>query len=164
MNGNQGKRNGGWCRASDLAEMGVCERRIWLAVRYGKLSTPEQDRARARGVGHHQVFHRGALSGIEAAPSTSEPKRWCFIATVVYGENAAETQLLRRFRDVCMRPCRTGRWFVKLYYRFSPALARAVADKPRLRMACAVALRPLVAIAGLALRLFERDQLESTEP
>lgn len=40
--------------ATELAEMGFCEKRVQLAYMYGEQATPEQRKAMARG----QVAHR----------------------------------------------------------------------------------------------------------
>ncbi|MHC4548215.1 MAG: CFI-box-CTERM domain-containing protein [Planctomycetota bacterium] len=62
--------------------------------------------------------------------------RACFIATAAYGDpDAPEVERLRRFRDRHLLTNRAGAAFVRLYYRFSPPVARLIARKPRLRVA-----------------------------
>lgn len=46
----------------------------------------------------------------------------CFIASQVYGPDAAETNALREWRDRVLMQSRAGRLIVGLYYRVSPAL------------------------------------------
>ncbi len=60
----------------------------------------------------------------------------CFIATAAYGDaDAPEVEALRRFRDRHLLTNRPGAAFVRLYYRWSPPLARLIERKPRLRAA-----------------------------
>lgn len=49
----------------------------------------------------------------------------CYIATAVYGsKDCPQVVALRRFRDRKLMQNAFGRAFVRLYYRFSPALVR----------------------------------------
>src|SRR3989344_8042637 len=49
--------------------------------------------------------------------STREDSKFCFIATVVYGDiNAREVHVLRDFRDKVLRESRIGRAAIDLYY------------------------------------------------
>ena len=69
------------------------------------------------------------LNEIESKSKSSS----CFIATQVYGENAEETNLLRRFRDEKLLGTYLGRLLVAVYYRISPSIADFISDKPRLK-------------------------------
>ena len=72
----------------------------------------------------------------------------CFIATACCGSDTApEVIALRGFRDRVLVPRRTGRTLMRLYYRSSPAPARLIARRPRLR---AVVRRLLVSPAAAA--------------
>ena len=53
--------------ASELAEMGVCERRVLLAHRRGPRWTSAQRRAMRRGLRAHERFHRDGLAAKEGA-------------------------------------------------------------------------------------------------
>ena len=81
--------------ASELAQMGVCERLVVFEPLYGKRRLLEQTAAIERGRREHERFYRGER--IASAP----PGR-CFIATMVFGEGP-ETQTLRVFRDQVLR-------------------------------------------------------------
>lgn len=75
-------------------------------------------------------------SGKQPAPTIHADKknRNCFVATAAF-ENAGapEVETLRRFRNQCLLPNRSGRLFVKAYYAAGPRLARFVSSHPRLR-------------------------------
>jgi hypothetical protein len=65
----------------------------------------------------------------------------CFVATVAFGDEAAETQALRAFRDRVLVRSRGGRAFVEAYYAFGPVLAKQVSGRPRLRAVTRAVLR-----------------------
>ncbi|MDD5347611.1 MAG: IPT/TIG domain-containing protein [Candidatus Omnitrophica bacterium] len=74
----------------------------------------------------------------------------CFIATVVYGD-AREKRILERFRDDCLLKNRWGQTFVRWYYRLSPAAARYIRKRERLRLVLKGMLRPVVWLAEKSL-------------
>ena len=96
----------------------------------------------------------------------------CFIATAAYG-SALEPHVvaLRQFRDEYLRRTALGRAFIRLYYRYSPPVAAAIARHGSLRLLARVALTPIVlavefprttgtlAAAALALLLARRRRL-----
>ncbi len=72
-------------------------------------------------------------------------KHWCFIATAAYGSYLdPHVAALRDFRDNHLLTNGPGRSFVALYYRWSPPLARLIADRPALRAAARSMLAPIV--------------------
>ncbi|NND54907.1 MAG: hypothetical protein HKN56_08065, partial [Gammaproteobacteria bacterium] len=78
-------------------------------------------------------------------PTLGSSSGGCFIATAAYGSHMApEVTLLRQFRDTRLLTNRPGRWFVRQYYRYSPAAAEIIADRVLLRSAARAALTPLV--------------------
>lgn len=84
--------------ASDLAQMGRCERLVLFEHRQGSRRTAWQERARERGLVEHERFYREGL----AASAQAARKGRCFIATCVFGESW-QTQVLRQFRDIALR-------------------------------------------------------------
>ena len=69
----------------------------------------------------------------------------CFIATAAYGSFLAEdVELLRDFRDHVLLKFGAGREFVRLYYRYSPPLADAIAEREWARAVVRAGLLPLV--------------------
>ncbi|HSL41308.1 MAG TPA: delta-60 repeat domain-containing protein, partial [Desulforhopalus sp.] len=76
----------------------------------------------------------------------------CFIATAAYGSILRnQVVTLRAFRDKFLLPSQPGRQLVGFYYRFSPAIAEAVADNALLRWGVRVALAPVILFATVAL-------------
>ena len=58
----------------------------------------------------------------------------CFIATAAFGSgDAEEVRVLRHFRDTQLIGHPLGDWFVRGYYRVSPPIADAIAERPALR-------------------------------
>jgi len=69
----------------------------------------------------------------------------CFIATAAYGTPmAGEVRYLRAFRDQVLLHSEMGRWFVRQYYRYSPALADVLREHDGWRAVVRAGLTPLV--------------------
>ena len=70
---------------------------------------------------------------------------FCFIATASYGDpDAQPVRVLRRWRDESLQGNAVGRWLVRTYYRLSPPIAAAIAERPWARAAVRIALAPVV--------------------
>jgi len=74
----------------------------------------------------------------------------CFIATAAFG-SLLEPQvvLLQQFRDTYLLTNRPGRIFVRLYYRYSPALADCIKQHEWLKAAVRTSLYPLIGLSYL---------------
>ena len=126
--------------ASDLAQMGVCERLVVFEHRYGKRRLPEQQAAIKRGRREHERFYReGRIA--------STTHGCCFIATMVFGEGP-ETQTLRAFRDQVLRRGPTGRRLIATYYRVAPGACRTLEQQPWAHSVLRVALQPVIWLAS----------------
>ena len=101
--------------------------------------TPAQKAALNRGLRAHRQF---------ASEGASEAARGgrCFIATHVFGEGP-KTQVLRRFRDRFLRPTRTGRCLILVYFHLAPTVCLAMERWPMTQSAARAAIRPLVWVA-----------------
>lgn len=76
----------------------------------------------------------------------------CFIATAVYGSTSATSVLLlRQFRDRYLLTNLPGKWFVKNYYRYSPAVAKWLATRPIAKRIVRLTLTPMVVLSWLLL-------------
>ena len=129
--------------ASQLAQMGVCERLVVFEHRYGKRVSPEQRQAIRRGLDEHDRFYREGLD----APTR---RGRCYIATFVFGDGR-ETTILRQFREQVLRPRRLGRWLIKIYYRTAPAICKYLERWPVLQKIVRLMLHPIVRFVTLLL-------------
>lgn len=86
-------------------------------------------------------FCEGDLSKIK----DKEEKPKCFIATSVYGENAYETLLLRKFRDKKLKNSLIGTIFIDVYYTISPPIAKFISKNKALKKTTRLILKPIIA-------------------
>ena len=126
--------------ASDLAQMGRCERLVVFEHLHGSRRTAGQQRARARGLVEHEHFYREGI----AASAQAARKGRCFIATCVFGDGW-QTQVLRRFRDVALRSNVWGRRLIWSYYRLAPGICTCLRRWPALQAAVRVVLGAIAA-------------------
>jgi len=132
-------------RASDLAKMTVCEQKLVYEKRYGERLTRAEARRIRDGNQGHMLYLRQAFL-LNPGVRSSETKPWCFIASAVFGEAAAETTVLRALRDSVLRRYTLGRTLMRLYYRLSPSFAIYLAARPRAQGFMRHALKPAVVI------------------
>lgn len=74
----------------------------------------------------------------EFLKTTKSQRGPCFVASAAFADEpyAPELFWLRRFRDEVLRPHIIGRQLIWFYYKFSPPIARAIANSPeKTRMA-----------------------------
>ena len=61
----------------------------------------------------------------------TQQNKQCFIATAVYGSSfSPEVEALRQWRDRGLSTTFIGRSLISTYYKYSPAIARYIEDKP----------------------------------
>src|SRR5262245_30390553 len=139
--------------ASELAQMGTCERLVWFEHNYGRRTTHRQQLAVHRGNAVHSSFYQDAL---RYEPHTkgiaTDQKSWCWIASAAYGPTAPETQALRTFRDLVLSPCAAGRLFITAYYRTARPIATLVSRSRLARYTARALLRPFVILASRVAR------------
>ena len=88
----------------------------------------------------------------DSVPYTVEDFR-CFIATAAYGTPMIDQiQVLRDFRDGYLMKNPAGRWFVSIYYRYSPPLARFIAHHDSLRAVVRASLTPVIWLTTLFMK------------
>lgn len=95
------------------------------------------------------LYHpRGVLRGV--LNLSSSRVLWltsggpCFVATVAFGDDAPELEVLRRYRDGVLRRRWSGRLFVRAYYALGPSLAQVVTRVPGARPLVRRGLRSIV--------------------
>lgn len=138
--------------ASELSQMGACERLVLFEAKYGKRMSRCQQEAIERGRKEHAKFFRdGVRSRADAETSLSAP--WCFCASLAWGPEAPETDLLRRFRDRILRRSAAGRCLIRLYYRTALGLCRRLEGRRKLICALRLGLKPALWIAKAALAI-----------
>jgi len=77
----------------------------------------------------------------------------CFIATAAFGSYAEpHVKLLRDFRDKCLLTNTPGRWFVRMYYRYSPFWANLINIHTWCKPVVRLALMPLVGISYIMVK------------
>lgn len=130
--------------ASELAQMGVCERLVIFERRHGRRSNLVQCAATRRGLREHERFYR---DGIRSA----NRKGRCYIATLVFGEGP-ETVALRRFRDCILRAHASGRSLIGMYCRTAPAICDVLQTKPWLQFLVRTILKPVAWVAKRSVR------------
>jgi hypothetical protein len=99
-------------------------------------ASPSQD-----PIGPAMTSGTGSSGGTVMPPASAK----CFIATAAFGSaDADEVMALRRFRDQHLVGTPAGDWFVQAYYRVSPPIANAIADRPVLKSIVRAGLRGVV--------------------
>ena len=69
----------------------------------------------------------------------------CFIATASFGTPLApQVRLLSEFRDEYLLTNEPGRWFVRMYYTYSPPIADYIRDRETLKAVIRAGLLPLI--------------------
>lgn len=129
-------------RASELAQMGVCERLVVFEHRYGKRHTAAQRTAIRCGLQAHERFFRDGIR-------MTETRGRCCLATLVFGAGP-ETVVLREFRDRILRSHATGWCLILVYYKTATAVCAVLTRWPWLRPLARTLLRPMVWLAGRA--------------
>jgi len=78
----------------------------------------------------------------------------CLVATAAFASpHADEVWVLRAFRDRVLLPSAAGRRLVRHYYRISPTLAVRISRTPLRRALVRQALRPVVRVCRLLMRM-----------
>src|SRR5437867_9057807 len=121
--------------------MGAYERFVLFEARYGKRKSRCQQEAIERGRTEHTKFFKdGVRSRSDVQTSLSKP--WCFCASLAWGPEAPETDLLRAFRDRILRRSATGRCLIRLYYRTAPMVCRHLQGRRSAIRTLRLGLRP----------------------
>lgn len=139
------KRETASVSASQLAQMGTCERMVQLEHQLGRRTTRLQDRAIARGLAEHHRFK--VASTRLMATSGDRPGGRCFIATLTLGEGHQLTTL-REYRDTVLKRSSFGRKLVYRYYRMGPRLCSFLARHTRLQRLTRLVVQVLSVLAA----------------
>src|ERR1700681_4129004 len=104
---------------------------------------PSPQGAIGRGIREHDKFFKDGLRS-QSDVQTSLSKPWCFCASLAWGPEAPETDLLRKFRDHILRRSAAGRGLIRLYYRTAPGLCRRLDGRRKIISALCLGLRPVL--------------------
>lgn len=127
---------------SEIGEVGICERRVYLRKKYGLRTSQEREARLDRGTKIHEAAYQ------QSTPDEKRADKRCFIATAVYGADAVETEHLRSVRDKILMQSAFGRIVVRLYYAASPGIARACDKSGALKHIARAILNVLVKATG----------------
>ncbi|MBI4842745.1 MAG: S8 family serine peptidase [Nitrospirae bacterium] len=113
------------------------------------VTTSEKDPICTGPMTEERVIQIGDAMGVApAAVSIGESSGGgggCFIATAAYGSYLApEVNILKRFRDSYLMTNHAGRWFVNIYYKYSPPAAEYISRHDSLRLTARGLLTPVV--------------------
>lgn len=112
--------DGPMVNASDLAQMGRCERLVVFEHLHGCRRTAPQQEARARGVAAHMQYRKEGLVAIAPA----DRKDRSFKVAFTFGK-ARWAEVLRRLRVVSSQVSVRGRRLIRLCGRVAPSIYRA---------------------------------------
>lgn len=127
---NRGRKHPRRLSATDLAELGRCERQaMYRYHKHAERVHPALAVARRRGIAEHDRRHQEVISS--RSDATRSDRGPCFIASAIYGPYAWQTEVLRDWRDRALLPTRAGRILVGIYYRVSPGLAAYLSGMTR---------------------------------
>ena len=87
----------------------------------------------------------------DSATTEINLSKWCFIATASFGKDSLDVGVLCDFRDNILLKNAAGKWFVKKYYIYSPAIAEKIEGSETLKLLTRTALKPFVAVSYVAL-------------
>lgn len=121
--------------ASELAQMGRCEKLMLFEHLHGNRRTVVQQRARTRGLVEHEQFYREGLMAF----LQSDRKKRCFFDPCVFGESW-QTGVLRRFMDVALRPGNRGRRLIWFGYPVVPSIYEILRRRPIVQVFVRLAL------------------------
>ena len=134
--------------ASELAQFARCEQKALFERGRNVPRSLEEKRRLGEGAAVHATLHRDAIS-TDRLVEVSAADRRCFIASVVYGADAPETQVLRAVRDRVFLRSPFGTALVSLYYALSPGAARWLERRPWVRALVRRALDRLLSLTGV---------------
>ncbi len=78
----------------------------------------------------------------------------CLVVTSLYRKyDHASVQLIRRFRDQYLLANSIGRTFVNMYYRWSPTIARFIAQWKSIKVLVRLNLMPVIGFCALVSRM-----------
>jgi len=137
----------GWQDYSQHTTFGEDGRSITLEVKDGGYGDSD-------GIANGIILDPGGLAaGSTSGGGGGSDSDGCFIATAAFGSYAEpHVKLLRDFRDQHLLRNMPGRWFVRMYYRYSPFWADLINTHSWCKPIVRLALMPLVGISYVLIK------------
>lgn len=127
---------------TDIVGTVYCEQKVIFDRERGDARPLEVRAKAAGGTFEHLRFQ------VEGQTRAAIDRR-CFIATAIYGPDAAETNFLRAWRDRVLMPAMAGRLCVRAYYAVSPGLVPLLCKSRSVAMAVRAGLNALLRLLGM---------------
>ncbi len=95
-----------------------------------------------------------AIDGSSISLSGGSGSVGCFIATAAYLDyDHPNVRRLREFRDRYLLANSFGRMFVDMYYRYSPNLAKFLANRSSMKALARINLMPIIGLSSLVIKM-----------
>ena len=127
---------------TDIVGTVYCEQKVVFDRERGDARPLEVRAKAAAGTFEHLRFQ------VEGQTRAAIDRR-CFIATAIYGPDAAETNFLRAWRDRVLMPAMAGRLFARAYYAVSPSLVPLLCRSRCAATAVRAGLNALLRLMGM---------------
>jgi hypothetical protein len=92
----------------------------------------------------YEILNQAAENEIFQQISQPSEKKRCYIASMVFGEDAPQVLVLRKFRDNVLRRYLLGRIFIRLYERYSPLFVARFKNSELANRMAAMVLNALI--------------------
>jgi len=143
----------GWQDYSQHTTFGEDGRSVILEVKDGGYGDSD-------GIANRVIVDPGGLAAASSSSSEGSTSGGggggsggCFIATAAFGSYAEpHVKLLRDFRDQHLLTNMPGRWFVRMYYRYSPFWADLINTHSWCKPIIRLALMPVVGLSYITVR------------
>lgn len=133
---------------NDLVTLNGCA----LVINFSEHITSDTNKIRVAGSALKSVSGNVLETPVETDCIAAED--YCFIATAAFGSKFSwPVVLLRHFRDQYLLTNQWGASFVRLYYSYSPPVARIIAHNQGLRILVRFLLAPIIAVVYLLYHL-----------
>ena len=134
INGLQEKFGRAYDNTSKLAAILILKQKIDEALEVtnaiGSMDLRQDFRTRYNTNRTSLTNLKNQLANVGSSSGRSSGGGSCYIATMAYGDyNHPQVMILRNFRDEYLDKSMLGKWFIKIYYRYSPKLVELLKDK-----------------------------------
>ena len=127
---------------TDLAAIAKCEQQFVYDEKEGEKRSSSWNRQAKEG----QLWHSLEETRVRFGGGARDDR--CFIASAVFGADAPETNVLRKWRDERLNRTAFGRGFISIYYKLSPSIAKRIEQRPVVKTFLRFIIKPFVIFAG----------------